>query len=131
MSEIVIINKFRDDAVLVTQQNEQGYMWSDTVDFVHITNPIAQMFIALAQSLDLDRQEEIKGYAWAQELIKLVKENDRQIVEQLDALFEEQHERRVSEYDDNPDDPAEYLNIMNDDGYAILDDISEEEDNDV
>lgn len=131
MSEIVIINKFRDDAVLVTQQNEQGYMWSDTADFVHITNPTTQMFIALAQALDLDRQEDIKGYAWAQELIKLVKENDRQIIEQLDEWFEEQHERKVSEYDDNPDDPAEYLNVMNDDGYAILDDVSREDNNDV
>ena len=100
MSEIYIINKFRDDAVLITSQNSSGFMDAHCVDFPKIKDRKKQLLIALAGELGLVDDD------WCKELYDMVEQNNKDIDEELTTLFSELKGATIIDEDDysNPEE---------------------------
>ena len=80
---IVVLNRFREDAVMCTIQDEYGRMNCFTEDFPEIRDPKQQMVIALADLLQLPED------GWAKELMKMVEENRDAIAKEVDEFMKD------------------------------------------
>lgn len=80
---IVILNQFREDAVMCTIQDEYGRMNCFTEDFPEIRDPKQQMVIALADLLQLPKE------GWAKELMEMVEENRDAVAKEVDEFTED------------------------------------------
>lgn len=69
---IVILNRFREDAVLATIQDEYGRMNSFTMDFPEERDPKAQMAMTLADLMQFEA-------GWGAELMNMVEQNNQAI----------------------------------------------------
>lgn len=86
ISEICILNRFRDDAVYVTHQNSSGFIDSHCVDFPKIKDRKKQLLIALAEELGLVDDE------WCKDLYDMVEQNNKDIEEELNSIDKEVNE---------------------------------------
>lgn len=77
---IVVLNQFREDAVMCTIQDEYGRMNCFTEDFPEIRDPKQQMVIALADLLQLPEE------GWAKELMEMVEENWDAVAKEVDEF---------------------------------------------
>lgn len=83
MSEIIVLNRFRDDCVLVTHQDSFGNMDSMAVDFPKIRDRDEQFAIALAHFLRATNE------GWYGQLYELMMQNERDLDEEIQSVFKE------------------------------------------
>lgn len=75
---IAIINRFREDAVVVTVQTDFGEYFSEVMDFPDERNEILQMAMALVKTLRAPDTD------WSHELWQAVEDNTKAIQRELD-----------------------------------------------